>query len=46
MEREDVNLVMSEDGVQLIARSMVLTQIKSLHMTLLDLAGNHVHKFS
>jgi hypothetical protein len=46
VEHEDVNLVVSEDAVRLIARSMVLTQIKSLRMTLLDLAGNHVHKFS
>ncbi len=49
VEHADANLVVSEDGVRLIARSMVLTQIKSLPMTLLGLAGNHgnhVHKFS
>ncbi len=46
VEHEDANLVVSEDGVRLIARSMVLTQIKSLPVTLLGLAGNHVHKFS
>ncbi len=45
VEHEDANLVVSEDGVRLIARSMVLTQIKPLLMTLLGLAGNHVHKF-
>jgi hypothetical protein len=45
VEHEDANLVVSEDGVRLIARSMVVIQIKSLPVTL-GLAGNHVHKFS